>query len=99
MRNDFKNQLENIGSMGGDKNIQRYVKILPSFHFIDRFEIAETDFQTILFALFQIFIVETFAIADPVTLFVEDEQWYKNDINHRGIGDNPHHRLKNIPGI
>ena len=29
MRKDFKNQLENIGIIRGDINVQRYVKILP----------------------------------------------------------------------
>src|SRR6185369_1925811 len=92
IRKDFKNQLENIGSMGGDIKVQRYVKILPSFYLINRIKITEANFDAIRFALLQIFIIKAFAVANPVSLFVEDQQGNKNHIDHPCIGNRSCHR-------
>ena len=72
---------------------------MGAFYQVNRLEIAKANFQTMRPAPLKIFIIETLAVSNAITMFVKNNKWYKYHINGHGISDSSVDRLMNIPAI
>ena len=64
-----------------DTVVQRYVKFVGVCDQLDRIKITKTDGNGICSALRQVTVIESFAIAYPVSLDITNKHGYKNEVD------------------